>query len=134
MYTNIEEIRGKKSALESEIKKFQDAIEYKLTKGEFDVDNMCARVNQLERLLTVILNQLRACDPCNNESQTEQDRKAIAVLGGGRGVEIRPRPDDSSKYTVKKRLNYSDVLQKKRPPQPNGKAKQPQPQQQTANV
>ena len=134
MYTNIEEIRGKRIALESEIKKYQDAIEYKLTKGEFDVDNMCARVNQLERLLTVILNQLRAYDPCNTESQTEQDRKAIAVLGGGRGVDIRPRPDDPAKYTVRKRLSFSDVLQRKLPPQPNGKAKQQQPQQQTAKV
>ena len=134
MNTNIDEIRGKQAELESKIKKYQDAIEYKLAQGEFDVDNMCAQVNQWERLLTFILKQLRACDPCNTESHTEQDRKAIAVLGGGKGVEIRPRPDDPSKYTVKKRLNYSDILQKKRPPQPNGKAKQPQPQQQTANV
>ena len=58
MYTNIEEIRGKKVAIESELTKYRDAIDYKLAKGEFDVDNMCARVDQLERLLMVILNRL----------------------------------------------------------------------------
>jgi hypothetical protein len=135
MYTNIEEIKGKKVALESEIKKFQDAIDCKITKGEFDVDNMCGRVNQLEKQLTIILNQLRAYDPCNPESQTEQDRKAIAVLAGGRGVDIRPKNDDPAKYTVRKRLTYGDIIQKKLAPKPNGKPKpQQQPQQQTARV
>lgn len=134
MYINIEELKGKKAVLESDIKKLQDAIECKLSKGEYDVDNMCGRVNQWERMLAVIINQLRAYDHCDPESQTEQDRKAIAVLGGGRGVEIRPKNDDPAKYTVRKRKTYSEIIQKKLAPKPNGKPKQQQPQQQTASV
>jgi hypothetical protein len=135
MYINIEELKGKKTLLESDIKKLQDAIEYKLTKGEYDVDNMCGRVNQWERMLAVIINQLRAYDPCDPQSQTEQDRKAIAILGGGKGVEIRPKNDDPAKYTVRKRLTYGEIIQKKLVPKPNGKPKpQQQSQQQTASV
>ena len=135
MYINIEELKGKKAVLESDIKKLQDAIECKLSKGEYDVDNMCGRVNQWERMLAAIINQLRAYDHCDPESQTEQDRKAIAVLGGGRGVEIRPKNDDPAKYTVRKRKTYSEIIQKKLAPKPNGKPKpQQQTQQQTASV
>jgi hypothetical protein len=120
----MEELKGRKTALENEIKRFQEAIEYKLSKGEFDVDNMCARVNQLEKLLLVILSQLRSYDPCNADLQSEQDRKAIAIIGGGKGVEIRAKNDDASKYTVKKRLTYDEIIQKRRAPKPNGQAKQ----------
>ncbi len=129
MPTNVDELKGKKAALESEIKRFQDAIEYKFTKGEFDVDNMCGRVNQLERLLQIILNQLRACDPCNPDLQTEQDRKAIAIIGGGRGVEIRAKNDDTTKYITRRRLSYDEIIKKRLVGRPNGQAKQQQPQQ-----
>jgi hypothetical protein len=134
MPINIDELKGKKAALESEIKRFQEAIEYKLSKGEFDVDNMCARVNQLEKLLLLILNQLRSYDPCNGDLESEQDRKAIAIIGGGKGVEIRAKNDDATKYFVKKRLSYDDVIQKRRRPKPNGQAKQQQQQPQAANI
>jgi hypothetical protein len=128
MYTNVEELKGQQNALESEIRRFKDAIEYKFTKGEYDVDNMCGRVNQLERLLSIILNKLKSYDPCSPEFESEQDRKAIAIVGGGKGVEIRAKNDDPTKYTVKKRKTYGDILQVKMKPQPNGKHKQQQPQ------
>jgi hypothetical protein len=126
MPANIDELKAKKTSLENDIKKFQEAIEHKLAKGDFDVDNICARVNQLEKQLVVVVNQLRIYDPCNADQQSEQDRKAIAIIGGGRGVEIRAKNDDATKYTVKKKLSYDEIIRKRMTPKPNGKATQSQ--------
>ena len=133
MYIDIEELKARKQVVENDLTRYQEAINQKLSRGEYDIDNMCGRVNQLERILNAILNKLKQYDHCNPELQTEQERKAIAIIGGGRGVEIRAKNDDPTKYTVKKRKTYSDIIQQKVAPKPNGKPKQQQ-QPQTATV
>jgi hypothetical protein len=126
MYIDIEDLKAQCKVVENDLNRYQEAINQKLSRGEYDIDNMCGRVNQLERLLTSILNKLKQHDCCNPELQTEQERKAIAIIGGGRGVEIRAKNDDPTRYTVKKRKTYGDIIQQKVAPKPNGKPKQQQ--------
>ena len=126
MYIDIEDLKAQCKVIENDLNRYQEAINQKLSRGEYDIDNMCGRVNQLERLLTSILNKLKQHDCSNPELQTEQERKAIAIIGGGRGVEIRAKNDDPTKYTVKKRKTYGDIIQQKVAPKPNGKPKQQQ--------
>ena len=133
MQLNIEELKAQQCVIENDIKRYSEAINQKFSKGEFDIDNMCGRLNQLERLLTVILNKLRSYDSCTPGLQSEQERKAIAIIGGGKGVEIRAKNDDSTKYFVKKRKTFNDILKQKAAPKPNGTTKQQQ-QPQTVTV
>ena len=123
---DIEDLKAKRQVVENDLNRYQEAINQKLARGEYDIDNMCGRVNQLERILTSILNRLKQFDHCSPELQTEQDRKAIAIIGGGRGVEIRAKNDDPTKYTVKKRKTYNEIIQQQLAPKPNGQPKQQQ--------
>jgi len=125
---DVDELRARKQALKYELEKYQEAIDQKLARGEFDIDNMCGRMNQLEKTLIAILERLKKYDDCSPELQSEQDRKAIAIIGGGRGVEIRAKNDDATKYTVKKRKTYSEVLAQQVAHKSNGHSKQQQPQ------
>lgn len=133
MSTDREEIMKKKGAIEMDIKMFQDAIREKLSKGEFDIENICGQVNRLEKDLASLNNRLRSFDPYCGDENSEQDRKAIAIIAGGRGVEIRAKNDDTTRYMARKRQNYEEIIKVRRAPKPKGQSKQPQSGQLTAS-
>lgn len=133
MSTDREEIMKRKVAIEMDLKMFQDAIREKLSKGEFDIENICGQVNRLERDLAFISNRLRSFDPYCGDESSEQDRKAIAIIGGGRGVEIRAKNDDTTRYMSRKRQTYEDIMKARRAPKSNGQSKQPQAEHKTAS-
>lgn len=124
MATDRDEILRRKATLEIDVKLFQDAVRDKLRNGDSGIEEICAQLNKKEKELAMAKMELRSCDPYEPDENSEQDRKAIAIIAGGRGVEIRARNDDASKYLPKKRKTYQDIKNKQNAVQSNGQHQQ----------
>jgi uncharacterized small protein (DUF1192 family) len=115
-----QELKDQIANCNDEIEQLRKGIRNKLAGSDFNVDNMCALVNELERKLARLKAQLCTCEPGQENAEAEQQRKAAAIIAGGRGVEIRAKNDDAGKYVQKKRKTYDDIIKDKAKPQANG--------------
>jgi hypothetical protein len=118
---NIEKLRCERDELRETIKGLNAALKNALASGE-SVENLCGTINKLTRELEILDKKIRVCEPNQDSSSSEQDRKAIAIIGGGRGVDIRAKNDDTTKYTTRKRLSYDEIIKNRAAPKSNGKS------------
>lgn len=122
---SIEKLRADKRKLEEKCEKLNAKLENELATGG-QIENICGLINSCQHDLDAITKAIRRCEPTENENENEQDRKAIAIIAGGKGVEIRAKNDDATKYTVRKRQTYDEIIKKRYLQKPNGKTTQQQ--------
>jgi hypothetical protein len=122
---SIEKLRTDKRRCEDLCEQLNAKLENELATGG-QIENICGLINSCRRDLEAITKAIRRCEPTENENENEQDRKAIAIIAGGKGVEIRAKNDDATKYTVRKRQTYDEIIKKRYVQKPNGKTTQEQ--------
>ena len=120
---SIEKLRADKRKFEDLCEKLNAKLENELAAGG-QIENICGLINSYQRELSAIIKAIRRCEPTENENENEQDRKAIAIIAGGRGVEIRAKNDDATKYTVRKRQTFDEIMKNRYVQKPNGKTTQ----------
>jgi len=90
----INELRQRRTHKIGEIASIKEIIRAKMEKGETDVNELYGAINRLEadiNSLDVLLNTLKKGASYGSEDTDEQTAKAISLVAGGGGVNIRPR-------------------------------------------
>ena len=105
----IESFKIKKTELENEIVTIKTIIKRKVEAQDYDVDNMYGQVTALEKQLTSINSQINFVEPIYGDDGNEIERKAIGIAASSRGVDIRAKNDDSTKYVAKKRKSFAQI-------------------------
>lgn len=125
----IEKLCCERDKLKERLCKLKDVLDKCLDSSDSmeNINGVSALINSCQKELEWILKKIRNCGPANHTDESEQDRKAIAIIAGGKGVEIRAKNDDQTKYTAKKKLTYDEIIKKRTAPQSNGQSKLQQP-------
>ena len=124
----IEKLCHERDKLNDRLCKLKDALDKCLDAGDSmeNISGVSALINSCHKELDAILKKIKCCGPVNNADESEQDRKAIAIIAGGKGVEIRAKNDDQTKYTARRRLTYEEIIKRRTAGQSNGQSKQQQ--------
>jgi hypothetical protein len=124
----IDKLCCERDKLKERLSKLKDVLDKCLDCGDTteNISGVSSMINSCQRELEVILKNIRSCGPVNHTDESEQDRKAIAIIAGGKGVEIRAKNDDQTKYTAKKKLTYDEIIKKRTATHSNGQSKQQQ--------
>jgi hypothetical protein len=106
--------------------KLKDTLDKCLDSGDSieNINGVSIMINSCQRDLEIILKKIKNCAPANHTEESEQDRKAIAIIAGGKGVEIRAKNDDQTKYTAKRKLTYDEIIKRRAATQSNGQSKE----------
>jgi hypothetical protein len=125
----IDKLCCERDKLKERLSKLKDVLDKCLDSGDSmeNINGVSALINSCQKELEIIFKKIRNCGPANNTDESEQDRKAIAIIAGGKGVEIRAKNDDQTKYTAKKKLTYDEIIKRRTATQSNGQSKQQQP-------
>jgi len=105
----IDELKKRKSELEKDIACIKNIINKKIEAEDYDVDNMFGQITALEKLLASINYQINCVEPVYGDEGNEIERKAIGIAASGRGIDIRAKNDDSTKYVAKKRKSFAQI-------------------------